>query len=45
VSKQQSFDVGALGSHRYWMVWITNLVQGPSDPPWQASISEIKAFH
>jgi hypothetical protein len=45
VGTQQNFDVSALGSHRYWMVWITILVQGPSDPPWQATISEIKAFH
>ncbi len=43
MSPQQSFDVGALGSHRYWMVWITKLVSGPSG--FQASIAEIKAFH
>ncbi len=39
---QQSFDVSALGSHRYWMVWITKLVSGPNG--YQASIAEIKAF-
>jgi eukaryotic-like serine/threonine-protein kinase len=44
VGAHQDFDVSTLGSHRYWMVWITKLVQGPSDPPWQASVSEIKAF-
>ena len=44
MSPQQSFDVSALGAHRYWMVWITRLVSGPGDPPFQASISEIKAF-
>ena len=43
VSLQQSFDVSALGSHRYWMVWITKLVSGPNG--FQASIAEIKAFH
>jgi serine/threonine-protein kinase len=43
VSPQQSFDVSALGSHRYWMVWITKLVAGPNG--FQASIAEIKAFH
>ena len=44
VAAQQSFDVSALGSHRYWMVWITGLVSGQGDPPFQASIEEIKAF-
>jgi len=43
VGSQQNFDVSALGSHRYWMVWITNLVSGPNG--YQASIAEIKAFH
>src|SRR5437879_4056304 len=43
MSPQQSFDVSALGSHRYWMVWITKLVSGPNG--FQASIAEIKAFH
>jgi serine/threonine protein kinase len=43
VGTQQNFDVSALGSHRYWMVWITNLVSGPNG--YQASIAEIKAFH
>jgi len=38
---QHNFDVSALGSHRYWMVWITNLVAGPNG--FQASIAEIKA--
>ena len=40
---QASFDVSALGSHRYWMVWTTKLVSGPNG--FQASIAEIKAFH
>jgi putative peptidoglycan lipid II flippase len=43
VDAQHNFDVSALGSHRYWMVWITNLVSGPNG--FQASIAEIKAFH
>lgn len=43
VGPQQSFDVSALGSHRYWMVWITKLVSGPNG--YQASVAEIKAFH
>ncbi|MEA2505162.1 MAG: eukaryotic-like serine/threonine-protein kinase [Actinomycetota bacterium] len=43
VDAQHNFDVSALGSHRYWMVWITNLVSGPNG--YQASIAEIKAFH
>ena len=42
VGPQQSFDVSALGSHRYWMVWISKLVSGPNG--YQASIAEIKAF-
>jgi len=42
VTTQQSFDVSKMGSHRYWMVWITNLVTGNGG--YQASISEIKAF-
>jgi serine/threonine-protein kinase len=40
---QHNFDVSALGSHRYWMVWVTNLVSSPNG--YQASIAEIKAFH
>jgi len=42
VGPQQSFDVSALSSHRYWMVWITKLVSGPNG--YQASVAEIKAF-
>ncbi len=45
VAAQQNFDVSGMGSHRYWMVWITNLVPGQGSPPFQASIAEIKAFH
>lgn len=39
---QHNFDVSALGPHRYWMVWVTNLVS--VNGQFQASISEIKAF-
>jgi serine/threonine-protein kinase len=40
VDAQHDFSVS--GSHRYWMVWITKLVQ--SGGGFQASINHIKAF-
>lgn len=43
VDATHTFDVSADGSHRYWMVWLTNLP--PAGGGFQAQISEIKALH
>lgn len=43
VDATHTFDVSTAGSHRYWMVWLTNLP--PAAGGFQAQISEIKALH